>query len=441
MAMIQLQVLSKVIASHDYSIIENNLLTKEYFFGYEDVFEFIETHYKQYGNVPDKATVLSQFLDKNGNPTFDVVEVTESDNYLVDSIREQYLYQRSVPIVKKIAELLKTDANAAAEYMNTAMKELQPEYRIYGTDIISDAKERYEQFIDRQARPDDWFFTTGFEELDDIVHGLQRGEELFVLVARTNQGKSWILEKMTEHIWQLGFNVGYISPEMSPNSIGYRFDTLHKNFSNKGLMWGKSDINADEYKTYIDALDGNKFIVSTPNDFNRHITVSKLKKYIQQYKLDALAIDGITYLTDERYKRGDSKTTSLTNISEDLMSLSIELKIPIIVVVQANRNGVTDKESDNTPELESIRDSDGIAHNASKVLSIKQKDTESGIVLEMCIKKSRFGAVGGKIKYAWDIDKGEFNYIPSYDDATPEEKKEGKIIDMKSRFKDKHDIF
>ena len=437
MAMIQLQVLSKIVESHDYSIVENNLLTKEYFTGYEDVFEYIENHYRQYGNVPDKATLLSHFVDDNGNPVLDLVEVTESDQYLVDTIREQYLYQRSIPVVRKIAELLKTDANAAAEYMNTAMKDLQPEYRIAGTDIIADAKLRYEQFIERQQHQEDWYFTTGFEELDDLIHGIQREEELFVIFARTNMGKSWVLEKMIAHIWEIGFNVGYVSPEMSANSIGYRFDTLYQNISNKGLMWGKDDIDESQYKDYIDGLSGHKFIVSTPNDFSRNITVSKLKKYIQQYKLDALAIDGITYLSDERGKRGDNKTTSLTNISEDLMSLSMEMHIPILVVVQANRSGVVDKDSDDLPELESIKDSDGIAHNASKVLSLKQKDS----VLEMQIKKQRFGKVGGKLKYTWDIDSGEFTWIPSSDDAVPTNVRDNKIIDMRNKFKDRSNIF
>ena len=429
--MVQLQIISKIIASGDCSIIEDNLLTKEYFLGYEDEFEFITNHAKEYGNTPDKATFLSKF------PEIELVEVTESDKYLIDTIREEYLFQRSVPIVQNIANLLKTDANAAVEYMRTAMTELQPEYRISGIDIIADAKLRYDQFIERQEHQDEWYFTTGFNELDDLIHGIQREEELFVLFARTNQGKSWVLEKICTHIWQLGFNVGYISPEMSASSIGYRFDTLFKNFSNKGLMWGKSDIDDTAYKNYIDDLSGHKFIVSTPNDFNKHITVSKLRKYIQQYKLNVLAIDGITYLSDERGKKNDNKTTSLTNVSEDLMSLSMELHIPILVVVQANRSGVVGKDSEDMPELESIRDSDGIAHNASKVISIKQKDS----VLEMCVKKQRFGKVGGKLKYSWDIDTGNFEWIPSYDDAVPERVRDNKIVDIKNKFKDKSDIF
>ena len=152
----------------------------------------------------------------------------------------------------------------------------------------------------------------------------------------------------------------------------------------------------------------NKFIVATPLDFDKRITVSKLRNWIKQYKLDMIAIDGITYISDERGHRNDNKTTSLTNISEDLMELSMEMGVPVLVVVQANRTGVGDADKDGTPELESIRDSDGIAHNASKVISLKQK---ADGVLEMGIKKQRFGAVGGRLNYSWDIDTGEFTYL------------------------------
>lgn len=432
--MVQLQILSKILATQNHNIIEDNLLTQEYFVGYEDEFNFIEDHYTKYGNIPDKATFISKF------PDIELVEVNESDKYLVDTIREEYLYYRSVPVVQRIAELLKSDANVAAEYMIAEMGSLQPNYQLGGTDIIADASIRLQQFKERKEHQEDWFFTSGFEELDDIIHGIQREEELFVLFARTNQGKSWILEKMCTHIWQIGFNVGYISPEMSANSIGYRFDTLLNNFSNKGLMWGKEDIKDEAYEDYISTLQTkqNRFIVATPIDFDRKITVTKLKNWIKQYKLQLVAIDGITYMTDERFRRGDTKTTSLTNISEDLMALSMELKVPILIVVQANRGATGRDEEDGGPELEHIRDSDGIAHNASKVISIRQKKDN---ILELVVKKQRFGAVGGKLNYNWDINTGTFTHIPSYDDAQPRQVTEKKVQEVKKKYNDKKDVF
>lgn len=411
MGVVHLQIISKVINTGEYEFFDNNLITEEDFegSGFEEEFKFICKHYKKYGNVPDRTTFQEKF------PEIEIVDVMDSDKYLVNTLREEVLYRKAVPIVQRVAELLKSDANAASEYMLQSVKELQPNYDLGGVDLISQGDQRLEHLKDRIDNQDEWYFTTGFPELDDVIHGIQRGEELFVIFARTNQGKSWVLEKMVTHIWQLGYNVGYVSPEMSADSIGYRFDTLNENYSNKGLLWGK-DVDVEKYSEYIDSLKThqNTFICSTPIDFDRKITVSKLRRWAQSHKLDAIAIDGITYMTDERTKRGDNKTTSLTNISEDLMLLSIELKIPILVVVQANRTGVVDNEKGGTPDLESIRDSDGISHNASKVLSIRQ---DKDGMLEMGIKKQRFGAVGGKLKYNWNIDKGIFEFVPDYDDV------------------------
>ena len=109
------------------------------------------------------------------------------------------------------------------------------------------------------------------------------------------------------------------------------------------------------------------------------------------------------------------------------MQMSLELRIPILVVVQSNRGGV-DKE---TPELEDIRDSDGISHNATKVISLSRK----GEALSLAIKKNRDGRTGDKLTYIWDIDEGRFQWIPSDEDEAPEERKEERKEEIKKEFK------
>lgn len=242
---------------------------------------------------------------------------------------------------------------------------------------------------------------------------------------------------MLSHAWQLGYNVGMISPEMSSIKVGYRFDTLVEHLSNKNLVWGREQFGYDEYIEKLKQKQ-NKFIVTIPQDFNRKITVSKIKNFVQKNKIDVLGIDGITYLTDERYKPGDTRTIMLTNISEDLMSLSIELKIPILVVVQSNRGGVN-KDSDETPDLENIKDSDGIAANATKVLAIKQKTKEN--ILQLSVRKHRDGRTGQTLLYQFDFDTGNFTYIPSNDDGMePSERKE-RITKIKKEYGDESDVF
>ena len=379
--MVSLQILNKIISTKDISIITDNNLTIDYFLEYEDEYSFIKEHFDNYKNVPDTETFINKF------PDFELLEVNESDRYLVDAIREEYLYSKSVPVIKKAAELLKSDSNEASRYLQSELVNLTPNYTTPYVDIIH-SNSRVEMFEDKSNNKDKWFIPTGFEELDDIIYGWQCGEEFVVIFARTGIGKSWVLVKTVQHAWEIGKNVGYVSPEMSADKIGYRFDTLNNHFSNMALVRGdKSKVSIDEYRQYNEKLaeHNNRILVSTPMDFNKQVTVGKLRTFVQANNLDMLAIDGITYMTDERYKRGDNKTTSLTNISEDLMELSCELKIPILVVVQSNRGG-TEKD---TPDLEDIRDSDGIAHNATKVISLNQKEE----ALVMKIKKNKISQI------------------------------------------------
>lgn len=403
--MVALQLLNKVIQSSNISLIQQNDLTVEFFPEYENEYNFIMSHYEEYGNVPDKETFLNAF------PNFELVTVTESDKYLIDTIYEEHTYSQMVEIIQTSADKMKVNSNDAVEYLKAKMNSISININRTYVDIISQSNLRYNEFVSKQNKEVPWCIQTGFPELDNIVKGWARGEEFVVIFARTGQGKSWVLVKTASHAWKLGYRVGYISPEMSANKIGYRFDTVNKHFSNTELLTG----NSPDYKEYIDELSEKKnpFYVATPLDFNRRITVSKLRTFCKDNNLDILCVDGIKYLTDERANRNDNVSTTLTNISEDLMSLSMELQIPVLVVVQSNRQGVRDGDSDGTPDLENIRDSDGIAHNATKVISLRQ----TGPGLEMGIKKNRDGADNIKLVYNWNIDTGNFIYVPGSDDV------------------------
>lgn len=422
--MIELQVLSRVLKERNASILTLNGITEDYFITYPDEYAFIMNHIREYGNVPDKETFLSKFSN------FTIVDVTESDKYLIETFNEEHLYSLMVPVINKLADIIQTDSRAAAEYLQSQLPSLTQNNVVLGVDIVSQARERQREWQERRENKERFCIPTGFEELDEITGGWQRGEEFAVLFARTGQGKSWILIKTLEHAWRIGKRVGLIEPEMSATKTGYRFDTLSGNISNSALTRGE---DAPDYEKYIEELSANEipFFVASPKDFRRNITVSKLRAFIESNKLDILGVDGISYLKDERKQKGDNRTTGLTNISEDLMDLSIELKIPIIVVCQSNREGAKD---DDAPDLENIRDSDGIAYNASTVIAARQK----GPGIELTIRKNRNGKSGDKLIYLWDIDKGTFQYIPN-EEAERDNSED--IKKAKEDFKDGSEVF
>lgn len=399
--MVELQILSKILNDRSTSILTLNNITDDYFLTYQSEYEFIKDHIQKYGNVPDKTTFLSKF------PEFTIVDVAETEQYLVDTFNEEYLYSKAVPVVNKMAELMQTNSTDAVEYLLSQLDTLRVRSAVVGVDIISKARKRYEEWQEMKDNPEKFQISTGFDHLDKVIGGWRRGEELVVIFARTGVGKSWLLIKSLQHAWRSGYKVGLIEPEMSASKTGYRFDTLYGHLSNRSMVRGEE---LEDYDKYIQELETRQtpFFVASPKEFSRKITVSKLRSFIQSNNIDILGIDGISYLTDERAKRGDNRTTQLTNISEDLMDLSIELGVPIIVVAQSNREGAKDDEA---PGLENIRDSDGIAYNCSIALSARQKDSK----IEINVKKNRNGVTGSKLSYLWDIDTGKFTFVEDED--------------------------
>lgn len=230
---------------------------------------------------------------------------------------------------------------------------------------------------------------------------------------------TWILTKMLHTAWKGNRNVGLLEPEMTANKIGLRFDTFNSKFSNSSLTYGKlDDAQNAEYDKYIEGLETCqnpfKFLVATPSDLGGNVTVSTLKQFCLSNQLDVLAIDGISYLRDERGKSSDSLSTTYSNISADLMSLSVELGIPIYIVVQSNREGGVG--SGGRLSLENVRDSDAISYAASTILGF-WKPPEAQDRLNMQILKNRFGPSGIALTYLWDIDNGEFSFVGEGDDV------------------------
>ena len=396
--MIELQVINKILNTGKDDIIKNYNITDEYFTEYKEEWKFIRDHKETYGNIPDIETFLAEFKD------FDVIKVNETDEYLAKTFEEEHLYTIATPILKKVDDLYQENSYEAVRYLQNHIEELELKSFVQGIDIIHEAQSRLDEYLEVKANSDSKFIPSGFEELDEIIGGFHTGEELVVLFARTNQGKSWVLLKMVNHAWKMKKRVGLLEPEMSANRIGYRFDTWENNVSNSKLVRGE---DVEDYEEYIQNLKQSEtpLFVVHPKDFQRKVTVSKLKTFVESNKLDMLAIDGISYLKDERKERGDNKTTQLTNISEDLMELSIELGVPVIIVAQSNREGTLTEDL----ELTNIRDSDGIAYNASIVIAVQQKNNE----LHLSLKKSRNSSVNAKLTYLWNIDEGRLDYIPS----------------------------
>ena len=401
--MIQLQVLNKILKNKDMSIISLNNLTKEYFSDYSKEFEFIVEHYNKYGNVCDFETFLDHF------PKFDVIDVRESDSYLLSQLVDDLNYRKLVNIFGDVKNLIlqgKMD-EAVALYRN-AEQTLNVGASMTCVDIFKDTS-RYDSYVDKTKGVDKYYVSTGFKELDAIIGGFDRQEELATIVARTNYGKSWILLKCAAAACQQGLNVGIYSGEMSENKVGYRIDTLLGHLSNGGLVHGNESIMND-YKRYMESLPElikGTIKVITPAMINGPADVNALRAFIEKEKLDIIFIDQLSLLEDAR--RGKTPVEKMSNISKDLKLLQVMKKIPIISVSQQNR---TTTESGNVDTTQ-IAGSDRIGQDSTLILFI-EKDND---MMKLTLVKSRDTANGNVLTYKVDLNRGIFQYIPSENDG------------------------
>ena len=426
--MIELQVINKVIGEGDLQAFLDNGINNNHFPYYKKEFNYILEYYNKYKQVPSPETFLTKF------PEFKSFVVRESATELIDNLKEEKNFDTGVGILEKGASIMKDNPTEGLQWIKTQLNNLSFENSYKGEDIVAAASKRYENYLNREVSND--FIQSGFKELDELIGGYHKGEELVVIFARTGEGKSFYLIKTLQEVWSQGYNVGLITPEMTAERVGYRFDSSLTHLSNQGLLRGDK-IEQGEYKEHINSLHGKSgFRVIRRDEFPyKDVTVSKIRDWITQNNIEVLGVDGISYIRDERANKNDNKTTQLEHISNDLMELSIELGIPILVVVQANRTGIINKSLDKyILSLGAIRDSDAISHNASKVLSLIYEDTVSYIG----IAKNRDGIKNTVLKYSWNPDRAKYIYIPDNDNITNNEQQKE---ELKNKFANEKILF
>ena len=421
--MIQLQVLNYILDSQDSSMLLVNNLNKEFFSDYVDEYKYIVEHIKTYGNVPDKASFLSKF------PNFDIIEVNESPKYLIDKLYDDKNTRALASIFNDIKDNLMSDNldRAMEIYMSSADTLLKAKH-MDSVDILRDTN-RYEAYLERCDNFDKYYVRTGFKELDDIVGGWDREEELATIVARSNQGKSWVLFKCAVAAVEQGLRVGLYSGEMSERKVGYRIDTLISNISNSAITKGDRSVQ-NVYKKYLDELptrfDGCLKVL-TPNMIDGPAGVNALRAFIERDKLDILFIDQHSLLEDDRHAKAPFEKAA--NISKDLKNLQTLKRIPIVAVSQQNRNS-----TENGVGLEHIAQSDRIAQDSTIVLFFEQKDG----IMTMHLVKSRDSVNMKDLKYNINLNTGTFIYIPEDDNAVDGEG----VEELRKQFnEDEEDVF
>lgn len=424
--MIQLQFLNYLLDSNDISILTANNLNKDFFPDYKDEWEFVEKHVWNYGKIPDKETFANKFKK------FEFIKVNEPPSFLIQNLYSEYNTRKMAEGYNKVRELLiNGETDKAIELTNQLTENLQTGLSIQSVDIIKD-QSRYDEYLKKVEGSDEYFVTTGFPELDAITGGFNRKEELAVIAARTNNGKSWIMAKCAVAAAKAGLRVGIYSGEMGVSEEAYRIDTLIGHVSNFSIAKGKPHIEV-KYKKYLENLPSlvkGSIRILTPAMINGPATVNALRAFIEKDNLDILFVDQLSLLEDIHHEKVHHER--MANISKDLKNLQVMKRIPIIEVSQLNRTKNEDGSVDNTQ----ISQSDRIAQDATMIIMV-QKDKET---VKLCLTKSRASENNKVLTYFTDLDNGEFEFVPEEEtdvkDKLNKQRAQQMNLDLNSDFGD-----
>lgn len=408
---IELQVISKILTTESLPEIDELCsLDESYYSIFKPQIHFILEHREKYGEVPDLFTFQSQF------PDIQLVKVSEPIAYLESEMRLNKQHIILLETFNKLKDLGSGDTAAAWKYISAQCDRVAELEETKPLDLVKDAKQRADQVLEysKQTR-----IPTGFPEIDKLMYGgFSTIEELVLIIARTNTGKSWMCVKMMESAQKNGFPVAYYSPEMQASYLGTRFDTWREHFTNSELFQGKY---TDQYLKYISNLSESNtsaYIIENKDMEDDEVRVSNLRNFVRKHGIKLLIIDGLSYMTDDH--RSDTDYVKYKNICADLFKLSKRYGCAVVVAIQANRETreTKDDKGQPFPNLYNVEGSDHPARIATQAFALRQIFDKH--VMDIRLEKSR-NANNQKpiLSYAWDVNTGNMQYLPGDSSEDP----------------------
>ena len=257
--------------------------------------------------------------------------------------------------------------------------------------------------------------STGFQEIDNILSGLQKSD-LVVLGARPSLGKTSFALDIARHVVvKQNEPVGIFSLEMSREQVVDRIISAEAGVPLWKLRTGRLTDDAD-FGLIRNALDtlsrAPLFIDDTPSP--NILQMRAMARRLQSnHGLSLLIIDYLQLIQPRT--GGDNMVQQITEISRGLKGLARELKVPVLAVSQLSR--AVDQREIKVPRLSDLRESGSIEQDADVVMFIYRKDRDKMSVdpneeniAEIIIAKHRNGPLG-TVRFKFDQERATFRPI------------------------------
>jgi len=237
--------------------------------------------------------------------------------------------------------------------------------------------------------------TTGFDDLDFILGGLQKSD-LVILAARPSMGKtSFALNIAMNAAVKAGKTVGIFSLEMSRDQLVDRLISSVAQVDAWKLRTG--NLTEDDFPRIGEAMDildkAPIFIDDTPS-----ISAMEMRAKARRLKMENdLGLIIVDYLQLMAGGNSDNMVQQITEISRSLKALAREIDVPVVALSQLSR--AVEARPDKKPLLSDLRDSGSIEQDADVVMFVYRedyynRDSERKNIADILVRKHRNGPTG-----------------------------------------------
>jgi len=391
----------------------------------EAIAEVVEKINEEYFYVPAHQTIYQALVDLwNAGQAIDLITFTQvlRDRNLLETVGGAALVTSLFTFVPTAANLgyyleivrdkyiLRSIIAASTESVRRAYEEQdevgnlldEVEQRIFavGEDQVMEAIESIEKLYERKGGITG--ISTGFVEFDRMTSGMHPAE-MIVIAARPSMGKTALAMNIAEHVSiNEKLPVGVFSLEMSSQQLVQR------------LLCSRARVNLQKVRDgFLGERDFPSLTAAASKlaeakifiDDSASLTILELRAKARRLKaqqdVQLIIVDYLQLLRSTSRRAQDNRQLEISEISAGLKGLAKELKIPVIVVAQLNRQ--PEQRSGGKPRLSDLRESGSIEQDADLVgllvrPEIYEEDEEARAEkageAELIIAKQRNGPVG-----------------------------------------------
>jgi len=267
-------------------------------------------------------------------------------------------------------------------------------------DQVMEAIESIEKLYERKGGITG--ISTGFVEFDRMTSGMH-GAEMIVIAARPSMGKTALVMNIAEHVAvQEKLPVGVFSLEMSSQQLVQRLLCSRARVNLQKVRDGfLAERDFPSLTAAASKLAEAKIFIDDSAGLSILELRAKARRLRAQHDVQLLIVDYLQLLRSTSRRAQDNRQLEISEISAGIKGLAKELKIPIIVVAQLNRQ--PEARSGGKPRLSDLRESGSIEQDADLVgllvrPEIYEEDEEARAEkageAELIIAKQRNGPVG-----------------------------------------------